>query len=68
MKGHKLNSLCNFCVFAIKQHETPDDGPRCGYGSFHQQYWLDDDKLIAVGVIDILPKCVSSVYFFYDPG
>ncbi|KAK9719464.1 Arginine-tRNA-protein transferase, C terminus [Popillia japonica] len=37
-----------------------------GFGSFHQQYWLND-KLIAVGVIDILPKCVSSVYFFYDP-
>lgn len=35
-------------------------------GSFHQQYWLDD-KLIAVGVIDILPYCLSSVYFFYDP-
>ena len=41
-------------------------GPPCGYGSFHQQYWLDG-KLIAVGVIDILPKCVSSVYLFYDP-
>ncbi|XP_055624972.1 arginyl-tRNA--protein transferase 1 isoform X2 [Toxorhynchites rutilus septentrionalis] len=38
----------------------------CGFGSFHQQYWLDD-RLIAVGVIDVLPKCVSSVYFFYDP-
>ncbi|XP_026684075.1 arginyl-tRNA--protein transferase 1 isoform X4 [Diaphorina citri] len=37
-----------------------------GYGSFHQQYWLDG-RLIAVGVIDILPLCVSSVYFFYDP-
>lgn len=37
-----------------------------GYGSFHQHYRLDG-KLIAVGVIDILPKCVSSVYFFYDP-
>lgn len=23
--------------------------------------------LIAVGVIDILPECVSSVYFYYDP-
>ncbi|XP_053964695.1 arginyl-tRNA--protein transferase 1 isoform X5 [Anastrepha ludens] len=42
------------------------DGPTAGYGSFHQQYWLDD-KLIAVAVIDILPYCVSSVYFFYDP-
>ncbi|XP_968074.1 arginyl-tRNA--protein transferase 1 isoform X1 [Tribolium castaneum] len=37
-----------------------------GFGSFHQLYWLDD-KLIAVGVIDILPKCISAVYFFYDP-
>jgi len=35
------------------------------YGSYHQKYYLDD-KLIAVGVIDILPKCVSSVYFLYD--
>ena len=26
-----------------------------------------DDKLIAVGVVDILPKCVSSVYLYYDP-
>ena len=38
-----------------------------GYGSFHQQYRLNG-KLIAVGVIDILNKCVSSVYFFYDPA
>ncbi|XP_053680633.1 arginyl-tRNA--protein transferase 1 [Anopheles nili] len=37
-----------------------------GFGTFHQQYWLDD-RLIAVGVIDVLPYCVSSVYFFYDP-
>lgn len=48
------------------QHTKSMTGPPCGYGSFHQQYWLDD-KLIAVGVIDILPLCVSSVYFFYDP-
>ncbi|XP_034241052.1 arginyl-tRNA--protein transferase 1 isoform X2 [Thrips palmi] len=41
-------------------------GPPQGYGSFHQQYWLDD-KLVAVGVLDILPRCVSSVYFYYDP-
>ncbi|XP_011635910.1 arginyl-tRNA--protein transferase 1 [Pogonomyrmex barbatus] len=32
-----------------------------------QQYWLDNE-LIAVGVIDILPSCISSVYFFYDPA
>nr|XP_042711261.1 arginyl-tRNA--protein transferase 1 isoform X3 [Chrysemys picta bellii] len=46
--------------------ENPPSGPDCGYGSFHQQYWLDG-KIIAVGVIDILPYCVSSVYLYYDP-
>ncbi|XP_053165043.1 arginyl-tRNA--protein transferase 1 isoform X12 [Hemicordylus capensis] len=46
--------------------ENPRSGPDCGYGSFHQQYWFDG-KIIAVGVIDILPKCVSSVYLYYDP-
>ncbi|XP_074030594.1 arginyltransferase 1 isoform X2 [Leptinotarsa decemlineata] len=50
----------------LKPEEFPNgiEGP--GYGSFHQQYWIND-KLVAVGVIDILPRCVSSVYFFYDP-
>ncbi|XP_072281034.1 arginyl-tRNA--protein transferase 1 isoform X2 [Pyxicephalus adspersus] len=46
--------------------ETRPDGLACGYGSFHQQYLLDG-KIIAVGVIDILPYCVSSVYLYYDP-
>ncbi|XP_039337108.1 arginyl-tRNA--protein transferase 1 isoform X11 [Mauremys reevesii] len=46
--------------------ENPPSGPDCGYGSFHQQYWLDG-KIIAVGVIDVLPYCVSSVYLYYDP-
>lgn len=43
-----------------------DKAPTTGFGSFHQQYWIDD-RLIGVGVLDILPNCVSSVYFFYDP-
>jgi len=39
-----------------------------GFGSFHQRYRLrSSGKLIAVGVVDILPSCLSSVYFFYDP-
>ncbi|XP_068955220.1 arginyl-tRNA--protein transferase 1 isoform X7 [Petaurus breviceps papuanus] len=46
--------------------ENPPNGPDYGYGSFHQQYWLDG-KIIAVGVIDVLPHCVSSVYLYYDP-
>ncbi|KAK4277847.1 hypothetical protein QN277_015780 [Acacia crassicarpa] len=43
-----------------------DTVPPCGFGSFHQQY-LIDGQLVAVGVIDILPKCVSSKYLFWDP-
>ncbi|XP_052199143.1 arginyl-tRNA--protein transferase 2-like isoform X1 [Diospyros lotus] len=38
----------------------------CGFGSFHQQY-LIDGRLVAVGVIDILPRCLSSKYLFWDP-
>lgn len=56
----------DFLVQSPLLEHYEENGPPCGYGSFHQQYWLDG-KLIAVGVIDILPKCVSSVYFFYDP-
>ncbi|KAK8675118.1 hypothetical protein V6N13_033188 [Hibiscus sabdariffa] len=40
--------------------------PTCGFGSFHQQYIIDG-KLVAVGVIDILPGCLSSKYLFWDP-
>ncbi|XP_057483579.1 arginyl-tRNA--protein transferase 2-like [Actinidia eriantha] len=40
--------------------------PPCGFGSFHQQY-LIDGRLVAVGVVDILPKCLSSKYLFWDP-
>ncbi|XP_062156461.1 arginyl-tRNA--protein transferase 2-like isoform X2 [Alnus glutinosa] len=40
--------------------------PHCGFGSFHQQY-LIDGRLVAVGVIDILPRCLSSKYLFWDP-
>ncbi|XP_050982341.1 arginyl-tRNA--protein transferase 1 isoform X2 [Labeo rohita] len=46
--------------------EMAPDGPDVGYGSFHQQYWLDG-RIVAVGVLDILPSCVSSVYLYYHP-
>ncbi|KAL5965490.1 Arginyl-tRNA--protein transferase 1 [Taenia solium] len=38
------------------------------FGTYHQQYWLDGNKLIAVGVVDLLPGGLSSVYFFNDPS
>ncbi|KAG5181587.1 arginine-tRNA-protein transferase [Tribonema minus] len=36
-------------------------------GSYHQLYRING-RLIAVGVVDILPRCLSSVYCFYDPA
>ncbi|XP_052053182.1 arginyl-tRNA--protein transferase 1 isoform X5 [Apodemus sylvaticus] len=63
--SHKLEFTRFLCNSPLEA-EHPANGPECGYGSFHQQYWLDG-KIIAVGVIDILPYCVSSVYLYYDP-
>jgi hypothetical protein len=34
-----------------------------GYGSFHQKYYLDE-KLVAVGVVDVLPHCLVRTYVF----
>lgn len=56
----------NFLCEGPLQEEHREGGLSMGYGSFHQQYWLDG-RIIAVGVIDILPSCVSSVYLYYDP-
>ncbi|OLN95341.1 Arginyl-tRNA-protein transferase 1 [Colletotrichum chlorophyti] len=40
------------------------DGKEQRLGSFHQCYRLDG-KLVAIGVLDLLPHCVSAVYFLY---
>lgn len=54
--------LCNSPLIPVKGAK----GWPCDYGSYHQHYRIDG-KLVAVGVIDILPKCLSSVYVYYDP-
>ncbi|GMK57891.1 hypothetical protein CspeluHIS016_0407250 [Cutaneotrichosporon spelunceum] len=36
------------------------------YGSYHLLYRVDE-QLVGISVIDILPSCVSSVYFIWDP-
>ena len=55
--------LCNSSLVP-----TPINGDENSqnYGAFHQQYIIDG-RIVAVGVIDILPHCVSSVYLYYDP-
>ena len=64
--SYATKKLLNVFSCLCLQEEYREGGSPAGFGSFHQQYWLDG-KLIAVGVIDILPSCVSSVYLYYDP-
>ena len=40
-------------------------GPNCAYGTFHDEYRLDG-KLVAVSVLDVIPKGMVSVYMWYD--
>ncbi len=47
--------------------DIEDEDTQIPCGSYHQQYLINDKYLIAVGVIDVLPNCISSVYAFYDP-
>ena len=45
--------------------DSPPDYLPKAYGAYHQLYRVDG-KLVAMAVLDILPNCVSSVYFMYD--
>ncbi|GIY64648.1 arginyl-tRNA--protein transferase 1 [Caerostris darwini] len=56
----------NYENFLVDSPFKASSSSKPSYGSFHQQYWLDG-KIIAVAVLDILPYCLSSVYFYYDP-
>jgi arginine-tRNA-protein transferase len=46
--------------------DLPPDSLPSTYGAYHHLYYLDG-KLIAFGVLDILPGGVSGVYFVWDP-
>lgn len=50
-----------FLCSGLGQGEMTQDGRKRNIGSYHQCYRLDG-KLVAVGVLDLLPHCVSSVY------
>ncbi|CAG0886473.1 unnamed protein product [Cyprideis torosa] len=60
-------SLEQFKRFLVESPLVPEQKDDVDFGSFHHQYWLDENRLVAVAVLDVLPHCVSSVYFFYDP-
>jgi arginyl-tRNA---protein transferase len=52
------------CSSPFGRTERAVDGCHQKLGGYHQLYRLDG-RLIAMGVIDLLPHCVSGVYFLY---
>lgn len=56
-----------FAMFLCDSPLLPREENGVVLGAFHQQY-LVDERIVAVGVIDILPACLSSVYFYYCPN
>lgn len=58
----------DFLVFSALPIQ-PAGSTSCGHrlGTHHQLYRIDG-RLVAVGVLDILPSSLSSVYCFYDPA
>ncbi|EWC47582.1 hypothetical protein DRE_03202 [Drechslerella stenobrocha 248] len=51
------------CTNPFKPRYSTDSGGR-KIGAYHQCYYVDG-RLIAMAVLDLLPDCVSGVYFMY---
>jgi arginine-tRNA-protein transferase len=54
------------CHSPLEQRDRTVAGKTQRLGSFHQCYRLDG-RLVAFAVLDLLPHCVSGVYFVYHP-
>ncbi|KAJ1677809.1 Arginyl-tRNA--protein transferase 1 [Spiromyces aspiralis] len=57
--------LCSSSITYQPIDGMPSDSPITEYGLYHQLYCIDG-KLVAMGVLDVLPRSVSAVYFVYD--
>lgn len=55
-----------FCIESPLILEGGPPGLKIKYGSYHQQYWIDD-ILVMVGVLDIIPRGILCNYLYYDP-
>lgn len=53
------------CESPLKQTSRTVNGKEQLLGSYHQCYRLDG-RLVAMGVLDLLPHCVSGVYMLYN--
>ncbi|KAL1984976.1 hypothetical protein VTN96DRAFT_8532 [Rasamsonia emersonii] len=62
----KNNDFKRFLCSGLKRNKPEKGSDEKRLGSWHQLYRLDG-RLIAVGVLDLLPNGVSSVYLYYDP-
>lgn len=61
--------LCDTPLNPVAMHlEAPSHGMlEPTFQSVHQLYIIDG-QLVALAVLDVLPNCLSSVYFVYDPN
>ncbi|EXJ90834.1 hypothetical protein A1O1_03939 [Capronia coronata CBS 617.96] len=62
----KESAFKRFLCAGLDRKILKMNGKTLKLGSYHQCYRLDG-RLVAVGVLDLLPHAVSSVYLFYDP-
>ena len=58
-------SMFSYCEHVVNTPTIRQTINGIEYGTFHQLYRLDG-KLVAVGVIDVVPKGLVSVYMWYD--
>ena len=56
------HSFRRFLCSGMAHSRFTGDGPSRKIGSFHQCYRIDG-RLVALGVLDLMPCAVSSVYF-----
>ncbi|TAQ84757.1 hypothetical protein B7494_g6910 [Chlorociboria aeruginascens] len=52
------------CETPLLRSTSTINGHERRLGSYHQCYRIDGE-LVAVGILDLLPECVSAVYFMY---
>lgn len=58
--------LCSSPFMGEKTFNDEETGKSRRTGTYHDLYRIDG-KLVAFGVLDMLPNTISSVYFVYDP-
>lgn len=67
MRRHEAENCttCSYRSHLLNNPLVPQEINGIAYGTFHQEYRIDG-RLVGVGVIDVLPQALCSVYMFYD--